>query len=148
MNADGCMTNNEKGCTTTDQCCYHPVNICASTIGRPTACFVLCDADHTSICTDLGDYICAQDNYYGDSKCMKKCVDSDQCSEGFSFNAKYGICLPCWETGESCTTSDTCCDGLNCTDGICSKGFSLFDMSFSLKHLVGIAVVMVATWSL
>ncbi len=29
-----------------------------------------------------------------------------------------------------------------------NKGFSLFDKSFSLKHLVGIAVVMVATWGL
>ncbi len=70
------------------------------------------------------------------------------------------ICLPCWNTtGEKCLGDKACCGDLVCngTDitignpGTCqkkNKGFSLFDKSFSLKHLVGIAVVMVATWGL
>ncbi len=60
--------------------------------------------------------------------------------------------------GGNCTSNDTCCPGYICTGsnvsednpGTClkNKGFLLFGMYFSLKHLVGIAFVMVATWFL
>ncbi len=191
MNADGCVETNEKGCNNTNICC-HDSDICHPSLDRPSACFVEC-FPFLSDCSDLGDYKCAFSVFHKQFVCMEVCGDNDQCSEGFSCSANIGdgLCQPCWETGENCTRSHTCCDGLichgtdvtesnpgtcqvpcgivdedctsseTCCDGyICdgtdisesnpgtckeNKGFSLFDMSFSLKHLVGFAVVMVAT---
>ncbi len=95
------------------------------------------------------------------------CTTSEPCCDGLICTgtdiseSNPGTCqVSCGTTGDNCTVNpDTCCDDYHCNGtnisesnpGTCqkkNKGFSLFDMSFSLKHLVGIAVVMVATWFL
>ncbi len=102
--------------------------------------------------------VCANESQpcYNWSCCEGLTCDGTDISE-----SNPGTCqVSCGTTGDNCTVKpDTCCDDYHCNGtnisesnpGTCqkkNKGFSLFDMSFSLKHLVGIEVVMVATWFL
>ena len=48
------------------------------------------------------------------------CLSDGTCTEGFCL-ATEGVCVRCFEEGVACTNSEQCCEGLECTDGVCTE---------------------------
>ncbi len=82
---------------------------------------------------------------------MIECNSSAECGPSYACDPILNVCETCGEKNAACSSNWMCCTG-TCTGfstekgqtGKCSKGYSLFDMSFSPKQLVGFAVVMVS----
>ncbi len=158
--ADPCF-NTSQLCNATASCCNTTTN---ETCLDPSDPYSFCAQN----CTVDGDCEVKNQTCRFDGVCVFKCETTNlttnvtgNCSTGSICIAKevntIGFCAKCANESQPCYNW-SCCKGLTCDggtnetqNGTCqkkNKGFSLFDMSFSLKHLVGIAVVMVATWSL
>eukprot|EP01083_Nonionella_stella_P202020 738446_1 len=94
---------------------------------------LICYDGTCTTCTEEGD-TCGDD--------LADCCEGLTCYEG--------MCVACTEEGETCGDDYAdCCDDMICGgSNTCYKpngALSLFNMNFSLKHLVGFAVVIMAT---
>ncbi len=147
--ADNCTTFNSSQCTTDSTCC-------AGLICDSSAMALVYDARKClHACSVFDDNCTAENNHcanYAGGQCMYMCKSPSDCGSNYTCNPATSSCEPCGQLNDQCVETWMCCTG-TCKGysenphlmGKCSssKGFSLFDISFSPKQLVGFAVVMV-----
>ncbi len=128
---------------------------CNHTTRKYKLCSLGANCDSDTDCTGFG---CENLMCFG-GLCTSCTAEDAKCGEGipdccsgltcFTGDSTTSTCQPCTAKDAKCVDDVLdCCTGSSCYHGACAQSsgaLSLFNMNFSLKQLVGFAVVMVAT---